>query len=58
MKVVNVAAAPAAGDKRNQKEHVQAAAAPLKGEYPTYMDSGGTVAGLPTIFVSGYSGPS
>lgn len=59
MRVVNiVSTTPAAGDKPNRKQHTQASVAPRAGEYPTYMDSGGTVSGLPTIFISGYSGPS
>lgn len=41
------------------KEFLQLTAAQaVKGVHPTIMDSGGTVKGLPTVYISGYGGPN
>jgi hypothetical protein len=59
MRTVNVFnTAPA----RNEfPTHLQASGAPLAHEFPTYMASGAantSIAGLPNIYVAGYSAPS
>lgn len=38
------------------KQHIQSAGA--NPTFPTFMDSGAQVAGLPTIAIAGYVGPS
>jgi hypothetical protein len=56
LKTVNIVntAPPKGGKGHSQKP---AAQNPYK-QYPTYQPTASTVAGLPTIFISGYSGPS
>lgn len=39
------------------KTHTQTAA-PVKGVHQTFQDSGGTVKGLKTIIIPGYTGPA
>lgn len=52
LKTVNVLSAPAP----HAKSHLQSAGA--NPAAATYMDSGGTVKGLPTIAIAGYVGPA
>lgn len=61
MKTVNIVTS-APRDKHNAKEHIQYTAAQVAsmapGQVPVYMDSGGSVAGLTTIYCAGYSAPN
>lgn len=60
LKTVNVSTAKQTGGAVNfpYEEGLQLSAGnTVSGTHPTYMDSGGTKAGLPTVFVSGYGGP-
>lgn len=58
LKTVNIrTTAPA--DKHQAQECVQLTAAQAKvHDHATFMDSGGTIAGLRTIYIAGYSAPN
>jgi hypothetical protein len=60
LRTVNIISTQAAEtDKHRTKTTTQLTAAQVMiGIHETVMDSGGTVAGLPTIFISGYAGPN
>lgn len=58
IKVVNIVTI--AGSSNSVKGHAQASGAATANAYPTYMASGAPnsiTSGLPTIHISGYSGP-
>lgn len=40
------------------KEMSQISAAQATRQHPTWMDSGGSIKGLPTIYIAGYAGPN
>jgi hypothetical protein len=57
VKTVNIVTT--ADANKQAKEHVQLTAAQTAvGVHPTYMDGSAHPAGLPTIFISGYSAPN
>jgi len=55
-KMVNIVATAA---PKGGKGHAQVPAAQntLK-QYPVYQDSGGSIKGLPTVYITGYVGPA
>ena len=56
-KMVNIVTS-AGLDHRIKTVIQHTAAQAVVGQHPTYQDSGGTVNGLPTICITGYSGPN
>ena len=59
LKTVNIVTSlPAGGQVKTATQQTSAVVSANPNEFPTYMDSGGTVAGLPTVFISGYSAPN
>lgn len=58
-RTVNIVTSVAGDVHHSIKPHAQVTAAQaVAGITETVMDSGGSKPGLPTIFISGYSGPS
>jgi hypothetical protein len=61
IKTANISTVQNTGGAANHphREFLQLTAAQaVKGVHPTIMDSGGTVKGLPTLYVAGYGGPN
>jgi len=59
LRTVNIVATAPADPHHSVKEHTQLTAAQtMVGIHPTWMDSGGSVKGLPTVYINGYTGPS
>lgn len=59
LKTVNIAASKPNDPHHSIKEMLQLTAAQAQVQHhPSLMDSGGTIAGLPTVFINGYAGPN
>ena len=59
MRSVNIITSLTAAVKNTIPQFLQLTSAQAKvGIHPTFMDGSATPKGLPTIFISGYSGPS
>lgn len=59
LKTVNITTSRAVADQMAIKECLQLTAAQTQSpHHPVFMDSGGTKAGLKTIYISGYAGPN
>jgi len=59
LKTVNILAVKPVDPAHVIKEHVQLTAAQaMVQHHPSLMDSGGSIKGLPTIYINGYSAPN
>lgn len=59
LRTVNIKSVAPSDPAHSIKEHLQVTAALAQVQHqPTLMDSGGSIAGLPTIFINGYAGPN